>query len=313
MFTRHFVERPLTILRLLWAKFLRTGSVNDLPRSGRPKALTQREERSLTRNFIAHPGTSIKSVVRNPLSNIRQTSRRTIRRTLRSKGLVPKTTEQGKEIVKRNKDERINFAKRHQNWNEEDWKHVVFSDEAALYPKRTRTCVRWSYPRHPNPPEEPDARLISVNVWAYIKFGEPGRITKYIGTMDAIKYENILERYARDAVVNPRDPDNDLIFMQDGASSHTAKDIQNWFRKNGIILLSWPPQSPDLNPIENVWSWLRNQLWNQRAQIRNSNDVWRLSVEIFNSMSEGFIRKLYNSMPERIEDVLRLKGNRTKF
>lgn len=301
-------------IKLLYAKFLRTGSVDDLPRSGRPRALNEREERTLVRNFIAHPGTSIKSIVRNPPPNIHRVSRKTISRTLRRRGLIPKTSERGKEIVPRNKKGRIAFAKRHQLWTQEDWRRIVFSDEATLYPKRTQTYVRWGYPGRPDPPpEEPDARLISVNVWGYIKYGEPGRITRFIGTMDAIKYEKILDRYVLDAVVNPRDPENDLIFMQDGASSHTANDIQNWHQRNGINLLSWPAQSPDLNPIENVWSWLRQELWNRRAEIRNSNDVWRLTVEIFNSMSETFIRKLYDSIPERIEAVLRLKGNRTSY
>ena len=86
-------------IKLLYAKFLRTGSVDDLPRSGRPRALNEREERTLVRNFIAHPGTSIKSIVRNPPPNILRVSRKTISRTLRRRGLIPKTSERGKEIV----------------------------------------------------------------------------------------------------------------------------------------------------------------------------------------------------------------------
>ena len=153
-------------IKLLWAKFLRTGSVKDLKRPGRPKALNQREERALIRTFISHPGTSIKSVILNPIPNVKPVSRRTIRRTLRRKGLVPKTNDRGKEIVKKNKDKRVKFAKDHEEWTEDDWKTIVFTDEASMYPKRTTTCVRWSYPGQPSPPpEEPDARLISVNVW----------------------------------------------------------------------------------------------------------------------------------------------------
>jgi len=72
------------------------------------------------------------------------------------------------------------------------------------------------------------------------KYGEPGRITKFIDTMNAIEYEKVLKRYVLEVVFNPLDPENDFIFMQDGASSHTTNDIMKWHKKNGINLLSWP-------------------------------------------------------------------------
>ena len=47
---------------------------------------------------------------------------------------------------------------------------------------------------------------------------------------------------------------NNFVFMQDNARIHTAKLVKEWFAENGIEALQWPPQSPDLNPIENAWS-----------------------------------------------------------
>ena len=49
-------------------------------------------------------------------------------------------------------------------------------------------------------------------------------------------------------------------FMQDGASIHTAKVVKKWFADNNIEVLDWPPQSPDLNPIENMWSFMKKNL-----------------------------------------------------
>ena len=47
---------------------------------------------------------------------------------------------------------------------------------------------------------------------------------------------------------------NQMIFMQDGASSHTARVVKKGFNDKGIKVLDWPPYLPDLNPIENLWA-----------------------------------------------------------
>jgi transposase len=40
--------------------------------------------------------------------------------------------------------------------------------------------------------------------------------------------------------------------MHDNAPIHTSKLIKDFFAENGIEPMIWPPQSPDLNPIENL-------------------------------------------------------------
>ena len=157
-----------TISRL-WEKYQSTQGVAEGKRSGRPKVLTKREERNIVRDFVSHPGVSIKQTVKERQRAGKPGCRRTLRKLLRSRGLVPKVSERGKEISKKNKNLRVKFAQRHFNWNIDDWRHVMFTDECTMYPLRTQTSVRWIVAGGPSaPPLEENLRQKSINVWCFI-------------------------------------------------------------------------------------------------------------------------------------------------
>jgi hypothetical protein len=55
---------------------------------------------------------------------------------------------------------------------------------------------------------------------------------------------------------------NGETFQQDNALVHTARFTTAWFNRQGIYVLpSWPPYSPDLNPIEHCWIRLKERLY----------------------------------------------------
>ena len=51
-----------------------------------------------------------------------------------------------------------------------------------------------------------------------------------------------------------------MLFMQDNALIHTAHLVTEWFKNNAISMIEWPPYSPDMNPFEIIWAWLKRDL-----------------------------------------------------
>ncbi len=65
--------------------------------------------------------------------------------------------------------------------------------------------------------------------------------------------------------------DADSIFQQDLAPAHTAKGTESWFNNHGVTVLDWPENSPDLNPIENLWGIVKRKIRDTRPN--NADDM----------------------------------------
>lgn len=273
--------------------------------------MTEREERSIVRDLVTTPGLSLHSLAEDTDLNPKQASRRTLGRLTKQARLVAKTTAKGREISPKNKHERLNFAKLRDVWTVNEWSTVIFSDESDIFAHRTVSSVVWKRKgTEANQPYEKNLRKKTVKVWAFISFSGKRRIVRYEDTMNSQKYVEMLEEHLLSGIPEVLDQNQQMIFMQDNATAHTAKRVKDWFEEMGLNSLLWPAQSPDLNPIENVWSYLQNELWERRSGIRNVDDVWSLTQELFYNMDMSYIEKLYNSLPGRIMQVIKAKGNR---
>ena len=104
----------------------------------------------------------------------------------------------------------------------------------------------------------------------------------------------------------------DFIFQQDGAPCHTAKVCQAWFKNNNVRLLSWPGNSPDLNPIENLWARLKILVSQRRPS--NKQQLIEAIVECWHHViTVQELESLVKSMPNRIKAVITAKGYATKY
>ncbi len=123
-------------------------------------------------------------------------------------------------------------------------------------------------------------------------------------------YQDILEHL----MLPPADQlygDADFIFQQDLAPAHTAKGTKSWFNDHGVTVLDWPANSPDLNPIENLWGIVKRKMRDTRPN--NADDLKATVKETWASIPPQQCHKLITSMPRRIEAVIKAKWAPTKY
>ena len=210
------------------------------------------------------------------------------------------------------------WAKEHREWTKEDWARAIWSDESkiSIFGSDGINYVR----RRPGEDLLPECTLvtmkhpISVMVWGCMTRDAVGRIHIVDGILNAKKYqENILEAKLLPSIDDLFEGKTETcVFQQDSATCHTAKTVKNWFKAKKINVLKWPGNSPDLNPIENLWSRLKKLVrkekpGNKRQLIEAIIKSW------FHVISTEDLGNLVDSMPRRIAAVIKNNGYPTKY
>ncbi len=112
-------------------------------------------------------------------------------------------------------------------------------------------------------------------------------------------------------------PSSDDYIQQDTASCHKAQIISDWFLEhdNEFTLLKWPPQSPDLNPIEHLWDVVEREILIMDVQptLSNLQQLCDDIMSIWTKISEECFQHLVESIPRRIKAVLKEKGSPTRY
>lgn len=99
--------------------------------------------------------------------------------------------------------------------------------------------------------------------------------------------------------------------MQDNAPCHTAKKVKTFLDEEEVETMRWPPQSPDLNPIENIW-----KIVGERAQLqcsKNQEELWQCLHAKWSAITPAFCKKLVDSCAKKCQEVINSKGLFTKY
>ena len=213
----------------------------------------------------------------------------------------------------------LKFAKYHENWTVEDWKRVLWSDETKInrigsdgrvYTWKQRGEQLSDRTTTPTVKHGGGNNLV---VWGCMGWNGVGKLVEVQRTMDAQQYCDILDDGLEESFEKLEMDEGERIFQQDNDPKHTSKKATQWFEDNGIEVLAWPAQSPDINPIKHLWVHLKKELQKYSTSPKGVHELWDRVVEKWNGIPVGTCQKLIESMPRRIQAVIRANGGHTDY
>ena len=185
----------------------------------------------------------------------------------------------------------------------EDFSDVIFSDETTIaLEKHGRISFR-----RINEPRKLKGKAkhpVKIHVWAAISQQGASRIVLFNGIMNATRCTAILEKgllpLLKKFPVSHR-------FQQDNDPKHTSRFAQNYFNEKGINWWRTPAESPDLNPIENVWGSMKSFLRTEYKP-KNLRDLKDGILLFWKRMTPAVCQKYISHMNKVVKKVIEVNG-----
>ena len=291
-------------------------SFKSRPRSGKPKKFNTHECRAVKLICLKNP--ELSSVeISNQFndSNSKTISPQNVRKILFNFGLKSYAARKKPFLSKNMRYKRKLFAKNYSNLPDAFWNRVVFSDETYICINPGSVMNRVRRFRSSNVLNERYIQKTSkfptkIMIWACFCSSGLGEFYICDGTMNSEKYLDVLETkllptFSKFQISNP-------IHLDDSAPSHRTKAIKNWHIENNIQQIDWPGNSPDLNPIENLWNFIKRKL--QKKTINSKRELIEEFIRIYrNEIPSDLFNGLAMSMNKRLKEMLKNNGASTKY
>lgn len=308
-------------------RFVNEHNINDRPRSGRPSRLTAQQGQALSR--AVEQGLSVPAAVaqlRKEGAIPKSVSIRTARRAV-SKESSFKTANPKPLLTATAKEKRVTFSRRRYKVG-----NLVAIDSTIVHlfeyqPRRGRWVRKGTRPTQPKPVKSQKLHVyggISKHGKTELVYvtGTTGMPKLYHkaggkGLYDGVcaqEFQDVMEQklYPQAKAIMEAAGESDPVFLMDGAPPHTAKSTINFLQAKGIQFLhGWPPNSPDLNPIENLWAYLKRLV--VAEQPVSLEALKAASQHVWGAVPDSMLRKLMKSFSKRRKKCVSCAGEHTGY
>lgn len=302
----------------IWSRYRNTDRTSRYPRGGGRRCTTAREDRRLIIiSRRARFSTLLELRDEWKLFVGHDVSKSTARRRLKAARVFSRVAKKKPIVCLRNRQHRVRWARRIQNWTVQDnWSYIVFSDESRFTLNGDDGRVRcWRSAGETFLPDVMSFRArssVSVMVWGCISIHGVGELAVVDGRLNHQGYIALLDEYLLPSIENMfGDRAHPFIFQDDNAPCHRPRAVDDWLDRNEIRRMQWPAQSPDANIIENIWNDISRAVTKDHPTTKHA-----LVTSIFRawaSVSAQRVRSLYDSLPNRMNAIIRSRGYPTKY
>lgn len=185
----------------------------------------------------------------------------TVRRALKEAGMGAMEKVKKPLLSKANVRKRLEWAKAHKDWTYDNWKRVVWSDKTKI--NRFNSDGRtWAWLRDGESLSVKHVKMTvkygggNIMLWSAITAAGTGWLCKIDSNMDKELYKSIIEDDLEKTIDYATEKLNlhrkEMIFQHDNDPKHTSKLVTKYLSEQEYSVTVWPPQLPDLNPIENM-------------------------------------------------------------
>ena len=287
-----------------------THSLNDADRSGRPRCTTDETDQTVGLLSDKQPTLTPKDIRRELQLPV---SPHTISRRLDEIGLFGRVQETEHDLTEFDLQRRLAFANQYLHWTADQWARVFFSDETHFYlGHHGHTYVRRPVGASHDPKYMRQETQLhgKVSLWGCICAEGLGHAELYAGSLDSTRHRDILRHSLIKSfrVFYPSGPWN---FQQDNVRFHTTPETVTYLHERGVTLIEWPPWSPDLNPIENLWNVLKARVYARFPQ--SMEEMEAVIREEWAEIDLKFISRICRSMPQRLQLLLDNNGHKISY
>ncbi|GFW78581.1 transposable element Tcb1 transposase [Trichonephila clavipes] len=288
-------------------RWMQEGTTDQRSRSSSPQCTTSRENRQIVRMEVTdHSVTSLTVAQHIEYVSYHLVSARTIRRRLQQSGLSARRSLLGLPLKQ-------NHRRLHHQWCDErrmwvaEWNEVVFTDESRIRLKPHGIRIRvW---KHRGERMHNNYRLTGhapgIMVWGCIGYHSRTPLGRITGTLNSQHY---ISEVLQPVVLPYLQGLATAIFQQDNERPRVTRIVQRFFVNHQIELLPWLDCSPDLSPIENMWSMVPQRLTHIAHPVATPDQLWQRVEASWSAVPQEHIQSLFDSMPRRVSAVISNNG-----